>query len=43
MAMTAWLAHVPIPFAQIHEIAAERGAEAAAHDYAELLKTVPRF
>ena len=43
MAMTAWLAHVPIPFAQIHEIPAERGAETAAHDYAELLKTVPRF
>ena len=43
MAMTAWLAHVPIPFAQIHEIPAERGAETAAHDYVELLKTVPRF
>lgn len=43
MAMMAWLAHVPIPFAQIHEIPAELGAEAAAHDYAELLKTVARF
>lgn len=43
MAMTAWLAHVPIPFAQIHVIAAEQGAEAAAHAYAEQLKAVPRF
>ena len=43
MAMTVWLAHVPIPFAQMHLIPAERGAEAAAHDYAEQLKAVPRF
>ena len=43
MVMTTWLAHVPIPFAQIHVIPAEKGAEAAAHDYAELLKSVPRF
>lgn len=43
MAMTAWLAQVPIPYAQIHEIPAEQGAEAAAHAYTEVLKAVPRF
>lgn len=43
MAMTTWLAHVPIPASQIHEIPAERGAEAAAHAYAEILKPVSRF
>ncbi len=43
MVMTSWLAHVPIPYAQIHVIPAEKGAEAAAHDYAELLKPLPQF
>lgn len=43
MAMVAWLAHVPIPSSQIHPVPAEQGAEAAAHVYAELLRTVPRF
>lgn len=43
MALVAWLAHVPIPATQIHAIPSELGAEAAAHAYAELLKTVPRF
>ncbi|HTJ97112.1 MAG TPA: 6-phosphogluconolactonase, partial [Rhodocyclaceae bacterium] len=43
MAMVAWLAHVPIPAHQIHAIPAERGAEVAAHDYAELLKSVSHF
>jgi len=43
MAMTSWLAHVPIPYAQIHPIPSEQGAEAAAHAYTELLKSVPKF
>lgn len=43
MAMVAWLAHVPIPAAQIHVIPAEQGAEAAAHAYAEQLKQVAHF
>ena len=43
MAMVSWLAHVPIPATQIHAIPSELGAEAAAHAYAELLKTVTRF
>lgn len=43
MAMVAWLAHVSIPSAQIHVIAAELGGEAAAHAYSEILKRVPVF
>lgn len=43
MAMTCWLAHVPIPALQIHEIAAEQGAEVAAHVYTDELKAVPLF
>lgn len=43
MVMTCWLAHVPIPALQIHEIAAEQGAETAAHAYADALKSVPLF
>ncbi|HTH94083.1 MAG TPA: 6-phosphogluconolactonase [Rhodocyclaceae bacterium] len=43
MAMEAWLAHVPIPFRQIHEIHAEAGAEAAAHDYADALREISCF
>ncbi|MDE2599459.1 MAG: 6-phosphogluconolactonase [Rhodocyclaceae bacterium] len=43
MATVAWLAHVPIPAAQIHAIPAELGAEEAAQAYAETLKNVPHF
>src|SRR4051794_15101057 len=34
MAAAAWLSHVPIPADCVHAIPAERGAEAAARDYA---------
>ena len=43
MVMVAWLAHVPIPAAQIHPIPTELGAEAAAQAYTETLKKVPHF
>jgi 6-phosphogluconolactonase len=43
MAMDAWLALVSIPPAQIHPIAAELGAEAAAADYARQLEVVDQF
>ena len=37
MAESVWLQHVPIPRAQIHDIPAEMGAEAAAATYATIL------
>lgn len=37
MAATAWLSHVPVPPACVHEIPAERGAEVAAEAYRQLL------
>ncbi len=43
MVMTSWLAHVSIPYSQIHVIPAEKGAETAAQEYAELLHQVPLF
>jgi 6-phosphogluconolactonase len=43
MADEAWLHHVAIPRTQIHPIAAERGASAAARDYAALLHDVDVF
>ena len=41
MADGALLAHVPIPPAQVHRIAAEQGPEAAAEVYAALLAAAP--
>ncbi|MGC1952183.1 MAG: 6-phosphogluconolactonase [Gammaproteobacteria bacterium] len=38
MAHQAWLAHIPIPEANIHAIPAELGADAGARAYASLLK-----
>jgi len=43
MARVAWLAHVPLPAAQIHAIPAERGAEAGAAAYAAALREVAEF
>lgn len=43
MAADAWLAHVPIPTAQVHPIEAERGATEAAARYADLLAPIDRF
>jgi len=37
MAATAWLSHVPVPPARVHEIPAERGAEVAAEAYRQTL------
>jgi len=43
MVRLAWLAHVPLPAAQIHAIPAERGAEAGAAAYAAALREVAEF
>ncbi len=43
MAASVWLNHVPIPSAQIYEIPAELGAQAAAQAYANLLGEVAVF
>ncbi len=43
MAASAWLDHVNIPAGQIHPMAAEKGAEAGAGDYATLLADTPPF
>jgi 6-phosphogluconolactonase len=43
MAAQAWLKHVGIPAAQIHVIEAERGAESAAHRYAQIVGRVEQF
>ncbi|HID48483.1 MAG TPA: 6-phosphogluconolactonase, partial [Chromatiales bacterium] len=43
MAREAWLDHVPVPGAQIHSIPAERGSEAGARAYGELLDAVDVF
>lgn len=42
-AVSAWLAHVPIPVEQIHRIPAELGAEQAATQYAAVVAPVDRF
>ena len=43
MASSAWIGHVPIPFAQIHAIPAEQGAESGAKAYSEMLGQVQAF
>lgn len=43
MAADAWLDRVPIPVAQIHAMPAERGAEAAAAVYTEILRDLGEF
>ena len=43
MAAQAWLDHVAIPAAQIHHIPAEKGAEAAASAYAQILEGIELF
>ncbi len=43
MVADSWLDHVPIPAEQVHVMRAERGAEAAAADYAQLLDGVGKF
>jgi 6-phosphogluconolactonase len=43
MAAMAWLDHVPIPPAQIHPIAAERGPEIAAQAYSLTLAAIESF
>jgi 6-phosphogluconolactonase len=43
MAALAWLNHVGIPSSQIHVIAAEKGAELAAHRYAQIVGRVAQF
>src|SRR6185503_2955728 len=43
MARDAWLDHVPIPAANIHEIPAELGADAGAAAYAKALKGLGDF
>lgn len=43
MAQDAWLAHVPIPPAQIHIMRTELGAAAAAADYAQQLEAIDEF
>jgi 6-phosphogluconolactonase len=43
MTFDDWLDHAPIPEKQKHPIAAERGAAAAARDYAEVLHGVGDF
>ena len=43
MAETAWLGHVAVPAAQVHEIEGELGAEAAARRAIESLAGVPEF
>jgi len=43
MAAQAWLNHVGIPSAQIHVIEAERGAELAAHRYAQIVDRIEQF
>jgi 6-phosphogluconolactonase len=43
MVADVWLAHVPIPAAQLHVIPAELGAVEAARLYAETLRTVGDF
>lgn len=43
MAAEAWLDHVAIPANQVHALPAERGAQAAAHDYAKTLRNVGDF
>ena len=43
MAHDAWLAHVPIPLAQIHPMNTEQGLEAAGTAYADLLSGLGEF
>ncbi len=43
MAAQAWLDHVAIPPGQIHFIAAEKGAEAAASAYARIVEPIEQF
>jgi 6-phosphogluconolactonase len=43
MAADAWLDHVPVSRDQVHAIPAERGADAAAHAYTDLLRGVGEF
>ncbi len=43
MARVAWLDYVAIPREQIHAIPTERGAEVAAHAYADALRSVDDF
>lgn len=43
MARAAWLDHVALPPRQVHVIAAERGADAAARAYAQDLRGVAEF
>jgi 6-phosphogluconolactonase len=43
MARDAWLSHVAIPQDQVHVIAAERGADAAACAYADALRDIDDF
>jgi len=43
MAAQAWLNHVAIPFTQIHLIPVEKGAQAAASDYAQTLAGIELF
>ena len=43
MAALAWLDHVAIPRGQIHPIPAEKGPEAAAADYMQVLKEIEQF
>ena len=43
MAHDAWLSHVAIPQDQVHVIAAERGADAAARAYADALRDIGDF
>ena len=43
MAAETWLDHVPIADDQVHAISAERGAQQAAHDYSNTLRSVGEF
>lgn len=43
MAAQAWLDHVAIPHGQIHSIPAEKGAEAAASAYAQIVERIKQF
>jgi 6-phosphogluconolactonase len=43
MAEEAWLAHVPIPAAQVHLIPTELGAQLAADSYSAILAGIERF
>lgn len=43
MAAHAWLQHVPIPAAQVHMIAAEKGPVVGAQEYVQVLSSVGLF